>query len=433
MKETFKKAAVAFSLQIFGASLSFFFSFVMARMLGAEDVGIYLEVFNLAFLAALAGRIGLDNVILRFGAASVEAGNYQEAAGLYRKSRQIIGWGAGLLSLGLFLLAPWIAGTLFSKPEMALPLRLMALSVLPFALLVLYTQMLRSINEVRSSVFLINVSPTIGSLILLFILAPAYAVNGAVIAYTGGMVLSLIAGVWLWRKAAPHIRQLDGSYDTRRILSTSLPMFWIALMSLLMNRADILIMSSMVDSASIGIYGTAKRTALLMALLLTAVNSAVAPRFAALYSQQDIESLSRLARLTSALLALGALPVLLAFLLFAEPVMAIFGSEFTAGAPILSIIAIGQYLNVATGSVGFLLMMTGYEKLLRNILLLSMLINLLLLYVLIPPYGVIGAAVASMIGTGLLNVFSAIAVYRKLSINLIPLPDRLLMRWNSPH
>lgn len=192
-------------------------------------------------------------------------------------------------------------------------------------------------------------------------------------------------------------------------------------MGLVMSMTDTTLLGVWADSESVGIYGVAKRTALLTSFMLVAVNTIVAPKFAELYAQGDRRALSALARNVAKLMTLAATPILLAFVIVPNWVLGIFGSDFVAGAPVLTILALGQFVNVATGSVGYLLMMTGHEKLMRNNTVASAALNVALNAILIPKYSIIGAAVATAISLATMNLISTILVYWKLSIVTLPI------------
>ena len=172
----------------------------------------------------------------------------------------------------------------------------------------------------------------------------------------------------------------------------------------------------------VGIYGAAMRVAMLVGFILFAFNTIVTPKFAALYGQKDFEALSALARDTAGLMTLLAAPVLLIFMVVPTWILGLFGPEFTTGAMVLTILTIGQFINVATGSAGNLLIMTGNEKLMRNTTVFSTLLNIVLNTVLILKFGIIGAALAHAITLATMKIIQVFLVYRKLSIFIIPVP-----------
>ena len=419
MIKTFKNTAAAFGLQITGSALSLLFSLVLARRLGPEGIGIYLEVFNLVFLAALVGRMGLDNAVLRFSSASMDRADFSAVAGLYRKSLIIIGTLGSLLTALLLVLAPWISEVFFSDPKTVVPLQLMALSIMPFALSILYGQLLQSINHIRTSIFIVNVLPTAFSiLVLVFWVTPADGANGAVLAYIAGIGVSLVIGFVLWRRASPELRGIPGEFDTHRLVSTSLPFFWSQVLNFLRNRADLFILSLMFSSDVVGIYGVAQRVMVMFTLLLTSVNNVVSPRYAVLHEQENIDTLRREAQTFTRILILIAIPLLLVCVFLPNVVLGLFGPEFLEGAPVLSVLAIGYFVSVISGTTGALLMMTGHEKVLRNNVAVHTLMNLILNLLLIPPLGIIGAAIASTVSLASRNLVAMFLVRKHLSISL---------------
>ena len=152
--------------------------------------------------------------------------------------------------------------------------------------------------------------------------------------------------------------------------------------------------------------------------MLVAVNSISAPKFAALYQQADMNSLGRVARNSVKITLLFAFPLLLLFVMAPGWVLSIFGEKFTQGAAVLIILAVGQFVNVTTGSVGVLLMMSGNERLMRNNLLFSAIVGILLNLWLIPCFGVIGGAVAAAIVLAMQNLIAFMLVRRNLNITL---------------
>jgi O-antigen/teichoic acid export membrane protein len=97
--------------------------------------------------------------------------------------------------------------------------------------------------------------------------------------------------------------------------------------------------------------------------------------------------------------------------------MAVFGPEFERGSTALSILLVGQVVNVAAGPVGVLLTMTGHEKRVAAAVGASACCNLLLNLLLIPRFGIEGAAVASAVSLILWNAAMLLWSLRRLRIN----------------
>ncbi len=420
-KEVVKQASIALSLRVIGACLSFGLNVALARYLGAAATGAYFLALTVISLGALVGRLGLDNAVLRFTAESAALEDWTRIVGLYRRSIAIAIIGSIIVTAILIALASWIAQFVFKDPSLGTPMRLMAVSILPLSLGTLHTELLRGLKRISESTLLLSVSVPLLSMIFLIILGSSFGVLGAVTAYTLSNIVTVVLGITLWRRATPHLRSVAGQFDTRLLLHTAISMFWISLLNLGMNMSDTVLLGIFAESRSVGIYGVVVRTASLTSFILVAVNTIIAPKFAALYAQGDREALRVLARGSTKVITLVALPLLLLFITIPKQILGLFGSEFSEGAFALRLLATGQFVNVATGSVGYLLMMTGHERLMQYNLTMVTALNITLGLILIPRYGIIGAALSTSLSIAVLNIVSVILAYKKLSILTLPL------------
>lgn len=106
------------------------------------------------------------------------------------------------------------------------------------------------------------------------------------------------------------------------------------------------------------------------------------------------------------------------FVLLPERVMGFFGAQFVKGSVVLSILAVGQFVNVATGSVAYLLMMSKHENVLRNSSIIGAILNFSLNIIPIPRYGFIGAAISVAISISIVNLIMSIMVSKHLAIRV---------------
>ncbi|MFT5718160.1 MAG: O-antigen/teichoic acid export membrane protein, partial [Oleiphilaceae bacterium] len=99
--------------------------------------------------------------------------------------------------------------------------------------------------------------------------------------------------------------------------------------------------------------------------------------------------------------------------------MSFFGEEFRVASTALVILALGQFVNIATGSVGYLLSMTGLERKVRDNAFFSAIIGVTLGFVLIPIYGLLGASVATAIAIASQNLLGVYQVRKHLGFNTL--------------
>jgi O-antigen/teichoic acid export membrane protein len=120
-------------------------------------------------------------------------------------------------------------------------------------------------------------------------------------------------------------------------------------------------------------------------------------------------------------MSLFASPILILIIIFSSNILRFFGDDFTIGSNVLIILAIGQFFNVVTGSVGNLLMMSGHEREMRNIVALCAIVNLILNFILIPYWNIIGAAISCSFTLSIQNIIAVWVAYKKMGIMTLPI------------
>jgi O-antigen/teichoic acid export membrane protein len=426
--EVFQGASVAFLFKGLGVALAFFLNVLIARTFGANDAGIFFLALTLSTVAAVFGRVGLDNAVLRFTASNAAIGNWGAVAGLHRKGISLALAASVFSGAACWSLAPWLAADIFQKPELSVPLRWMALSVPAQTAYLLYGEFLKGMRAIALSQCVQGVLHYLVVVAGLLLFGRLLDLEAAAILYLGATVVAAAAGFWFWKLRFPAPPPQRVSFPFHDLFQSSLPLLIVALMNLLINWSATLLLGVWNSAEEVAIFNCASRTAKLTIFVLIAVNSIAAPKFAGLFRKNDLTGLEETARQATLLMTLVAAPVFLVFLCVPGYVMGIFGEEFVSGASILAIIAIGQFINVATGSADYLLIMSGNERLLRNNVAGFGLVNLALCFLLIPRFGNTGAAAATALTLGLMNLVSTYLVWSRLNILTIPLPKRFFIR-----
>jgi O-antigen/teichoic acid export membrane protein len=427
MKELVRGSSIALILQLVGAGLGFALNIVVARFLGAEGAGMYFLALALVTIASTLGRFGLDNSLIRFIASNSSVGNFSAVKGVYMKSMRYALICSFLLASFVALLAPRMATDFFYKPDLGLPLRLMSLAVIPFAIYFLHASALRGLKHIGGAASIQSVWARIFAILGIAILAPSWGVEGAVCGYTLAALATMLLAIRLWhKKTYPKLKSIPGYFPAKTLLQSSIPLFWVVALNLTITWSSIILLGVWTSSDSVGIFSVAHRTVLLMVFFLHAVNSIAAPKFAEMHKKGDMHSMERIARNAAKFLMMASSPFLVIFIILPTHIMQIFGSEFIKGATALSILAAGQFVNISTGSVGYLLMMSGYEKLMRNNMAVCAGINFILNIILIPRTGITGAAVATALALALQNLIAFGLVWNKLGIVTLPFVPRNL-------
>jgi O-antigen/teichoic acid export membrane protein len=159
-----------------------------------------------------------------------------------------------------------------------------------------------------------------------------------------------------------------------------------------------------VTQSELGVYAACVRVALAMVLFLTAVSYVFSPFVADLHARGETEKLDGLFKSITRWTVAGTIPLLLLMLLAPAAILRLFGgSDFTTGTTALRILVIGQAINVSVGAAGFVLIMAGRTGWDLTVYAVSAALDLVLSLILVPKFGINGAAAAQAITIGLSN------------------------------
>ena len=391
--ELLKGGAISLVLKLAAALLAFVMSIAAARLLGAEVAGYYFLAVSIVSVLAMMARVGLDQVVTREVVAGLEEGNVPKIRGLYRQAFWLVALVSTIFSLCVVGLSDWLAQDIFDKPPLATVLSYMGWAVIPFALAMLHGQFFQGLKHMP----LMQLSQGLGlSLLMLAAIGGSLLGTHLWSASQFGLlyllcwllVMFFLAGSWQRMQGwAP--RQ---SFPLGPLLLSAMPFWGVMSLNMVLQWGGPILLGYWVESDQVAIFLAALRTAMLVTIVLMAVNSIAAPKFAAQYHRGDMQGLQQVAVWSTRLMLLLCTPAVAFLLLFPEWVMGLFGAEFTAGSQVLVILVLGQLVNVATGSVGWLLSMTGHGTDLLKSTGLAALLMLALCAWLIPLYGMQGAA-----------------------------------------
>lgn len=410
-----RTAAAVMVARIAAAGGQFALTLAIARALGAEVSGFYYLAYSVATIGSVVASLGVDTATLRFVATAASEDDWPRVAGVHRQGALATGLASAVFAAVVFALAPWLAHTAFSKPEVEPVIRVAALLIPAQTLLVLYGQILKAVYRPVASTLLQVLGPPLAAFILLLALGTESATVTMAIVVASAFGFLLIEFIQ-WNTTVGKPARQWGHFDFSRLMRTALPLMVVSSMSLVIMWSDVIIIGVFGTSEDVGTYTPAARTALLISLGLVAIANVVQPRLAVLYNSGDSKGLEQLARNTSLLGTMVGLPALIVIEVAAPWLMSLFGPGFEVGATALRILAIGQFINVSVGSTGVLLTMSGRERYYQRTMTLGALANIVLNVTLIPILGINGAAIATALSVSGVNLANLTFVRKTMDI-----------------
>lgn len=426
-KPDFSRLAKGGIFNLVGLAASALFQFlvviIVARGLGATGTGAFFEAVAIFTIFSNVGELGADAGLVRSVPRFRALGRTRDI----RSTLQIAL--VPILALGLvmgaaiFYFAPQLA-TVFmhglQRSEGVSYIRALALFLPAASACTVVLSATRGFGTMIPYVSVQNVAVQGGRCLLVFI-AVAAGLSGRLIALgwiTPQVVGFVAAVVWLMalvRSAEHSDGPVLGEERSRRQLASE---FWrfsaargvAAVFGITIGWLDVLLVGALRSTASAGVYATVSRFSLIGALILDAVGMAVAPQIAALIAgrrSHDAESVYQLS--TWWLIGL-TWPFYITLAIFGPFLLRIFGGGFSRGATALLILALAQLVNLGTGNVLIVLLMAGKSSwnLINSAI--SVALNIGLNLILIPRWGINGAAVAWAVSILCTNLAALIEV-----------------------
>ena len=233
-----------------------------------------------------------------------------------------------------------------------------------------------------------------------------------------GAVLALLIAARILRSKLPQkIYSITPKYETRIWLMSSVPLVLAGGAQLINSQTDLIMLGVFSVSEEVGIYKVSVSLASLAIFFMMVTNTITSPYLAKMHVQGNHASLQKVMKISVTISTILSLPIIIILLLMGSDIIkVVFGAEFSPGSTALSILCIGQFICVSMGSAGVLLNMSGKEKIVMNILLFSALLNVILNAILIPLYGINGAAIGTAISTSIWHILQSLMVYKSLGI-----------------
>ncbi|MGI3060998.1 oligosaccharide flippase family protein [Vibrio alginolyticus] len=400
--------------RVLSALFAFLLTLIVSKTSDASTAGQFFFLFNLVSLLAIVSQLGFDVSLVRYNAIAFnnkekleQSQNYKTA--LYRSMAFC------LLAIGVLLAGFNLFPEQLNQTQSPMYAIILCLLCIPFLVLAqTNSRVLQACRKVVSSLFALQLG--VSMLMVIFVFALDYIgqqninnlMTALLLASIGVAVIS--SANWL----GSDQYQTSAFVPNKKMLSSAKQVWVGSIFTNVLQWGSLVIAGFFISTAEIGLLAAAQRTSLLIGFVLITINFVVAPMFASLYKERQMLKLQNLSRLACrANVGLAILPVIICTL-FPEFVMQFFGEEFLAAAPLLVVLSLGQLVNVATGSVGFLLLMSGHERTMKYITISSGTVSICLLVTLCQMFGVIGAAWAMAIGMAIQNLAALYFVKRYL-------------------
>ena len=421
ISESLQKVAKGSSIVFIGSLLSLLPAFlgriIITRYWTKSDYGLYSLALAILTICAVISTLGLIQGVSRNIAYARGKKDYSKISSLISASI----WFSFLVSIFvgivLFLSSETISLKIFHEPALIAPLKIFSMAVPLLTLINIIVSIFRGFDQIKPFVYfqqlLIQILFPIFIIIVIILNLSFKYVFFAFTASTFFTLLTLIIySLGRANTLAMFSLKFITSTVTKELLVFSVPLLLSAVLSSFLHLTDTLMLGSLTNTAEVGLYNAALPAAHFISFPLAALLMIYIPIFTGLYAKNKYGEIRRNYAILTKWLCSATFPLFAVLFLYPEQSLTfLFGSTYAPSANALRILSFGFIFHNFVGPCGASLVGIGKSRFVMFTSFTMVILNIALNAILIPFFGIIGAAIATMISLSSINIIQSMKLY----------------------
>ena len=421
-KNIAKGGVIVFAGMLISRLLAYLYVALVAR-LGSSEYGLLsLAIVIVSFLSIIA-TFGFRTGIIRYIAYYKGKKDDKGIKGSIISSLKVSLPLSIFLTFILFIFSEKISVLIFHNPDLTPILRIISLSLPFLALSELFISAITGFQKIEYKVLIKEIIENTLKLLLTFLVIYfGYKLFGVTVVYVITMIVSAILSFYfLQKKIFPFLKtKVIPKPLTKELIVFSLPLIFSSFFTLIVKWTDVLMIGYFRNASDVGVYNVALPTANLLTLIPTSMMAIFMPIIMEFYSKKKFKEIKNISIINSKWIFFLNFPIFLLILLFSKQILSImFGSEYIVGSLALTILLFGYMVRSLTHVNSAILIMLKKTKLLFFSGLIAAIFNIILNYLLIPKFGIIGGAIATSFSFIVTFLFVFIYSYKLTGIQPI--------------
>jgi len=399
-----------------GKGIKFVTEVVLGRTLGPDGYGVYVLGLSVLMILRHFSSMGLKTGTLRFGAGYFASKEYSKFRGFLKFALWLVIGGGLAVGLGLVFSGGYLANRVFNDARLRTVFYLVAIGLPAYGAMWVVTEAIRAQKKIGLYTGLEHVGQPLIFLILVgggvlfgltsgFTVA-AFIISLAVVAFVG-LILVLRTSPFQNKLELPK-KSLD--YEPSRWLKYSVPLVIVGVSYMLLHETDRVMLGYFLGTKSVGLYNAAARLAYLSEIFINSFAGIFSPLAAGFHHTGELGKIRFLLVTTTRWTLILTLPLVGLLVIFPRFFLGWFGPEYKLAAFPLMFLAIAYLTSAGTGNTGALLKMVDRQNVEVINTIGTALLNIVLNILLIPIYGIMGAAIATGVSIMVIQLVKLIEV-----------------------
>lgn len=417
---------IIFVTTILSKFLTYLYRIVIARHYTPEVYGVYsISLMVVSWIAVFAGfgfAGGLNRYIPYYRGKNEE----NKSAYLLRQTLKFLIVSGIIGCLMLIFLSGFVSVKIFHTAELRSLLIIFSLSI-PLSILAgIFFSVLKSYEKIGWFAFIVNIlQNSVKLLALILLIYLGFGSKSIAISYVLSIAIVLLASYFVSKKNMPWLftKQADKKEDKsimNNLLSYSWPLIFSGFIASILSWTDTFMIGVLRTPSEVGFYNAAVPIALIITLSTDLFRQILLPLITKEYGNGNIGAVREITRQVTKWLLIISIPLFTALFVFPEEAIRIlFGAEYLPAANALRILSIGFFIASVLDVSPDILSMKGMSKTILVDTVLLGLLNAVLNYLLIPIYGINGAAFSTTLSISALSIVFTYQAWKSTSILII--------------
>ncbi|MBM3206820.1 MAG: flippase, partial [Candidatus Staskawiczbacteria bacterium] len=400
------------------------------RSFGPEEYGLFSLATMVVILFVSLASLGIPEGLVRTIAFYRGRNKRTEIGVIVSRSLTLLFTISIIGGILLFLTAEIISRNIFHSEALIPFLKISAISIPFFILGNTYLAILRAYEKIVAYSIIMNIVQNgvkVGTLFLFIILGMRE--NTVMLSYLFGLIAMFLCAysasksLNIMSKEKIDLKRQKVIFS--KMFSYAWPLSLLSLASFFLYWIDSFVIGYFMNSEAVGFYNAAVPIAALIMIAPDIIVQLFFPIVTKEYSKKNISVIEGASKQTTKWIFIANLPLTAILFIFPGAVInLLFGPEYLIAENALRLLAIGSLFGSLSIIPAHLISMTGRSKLMFFNILAMLILNLFLTIVLVPKYGINGAAFSTMI------IFIAVSIIYFLQtrhiLSFFPLRRRML-------
>jgi O-antigen/teichoic acid export membrane protein len=405
-----KGSSKIFSIKAIGAIFLILSSVLISRKYGAQSFGVFSIYFALLQLLAMISRLGMDVYIVRV--LPTISKNRNKISDYFTSILVLIIISCLIVLIIFSLLIDLIDLYFFQTLQLNGSLQTISYLILPFTIFSLIPEIFRGFNKIAQYAVLKNL--ILNLLLFFFVLLgtdlkntlyPLKALNYSI------LISFSVSLIWLsFFLKSRRVKFKSKAKDLNKHFRKAYPMYLSAVLVYLISSMDNYLIGLFMNEKSVGYFNACLKLTLATTFIMISFNGYLAPRFSELFHKKNIDELNFYYNKAIKIILILSLPIIIILSGFPSFFLKIFGDEFVNASRCLIILNLSSVVVAFFGLAGTVLNMSDQQSKLLKIIFSAFVIKIIFAVVLIPLFGLDGAATSFFIATCYWNIKSYIVV-----------------------